>query len=357
MIRLAGWMLILMTGAAALADEPQAQTQPAAGDAAKGPADMYPRVKLETSLGNIVVELNGEKAPISTQNFLAYVEKKHYDGLIFHRVIKTFMIQGGGYTAEMEERREGLLPPIRNEWKNGLKNGKYTIAMARTSEADSATAQFFINVTDNTMLDQARPQGGNAAYAVFGKVVEGTEVVDKIRDVPTGSHPKMPGSERENAVPTEPVIIKSVTVVSAYNKEKIAAAVADAADGGLKKRIAQIETETGKKFEKSASGLMWVVVKEGAGASPKATDTIEVHYRCMLPDGTEIDSSYKGNQPAVFPLNQMIKGWIEGLQTMKPGEKRFFVIPPDLAWGRRGSPPKIPPNATVVFEVELISVK
>lgn len=167
-----------------------------------------PKVKLDTSLGVIVVELDKEKAPISTENFLSYTRDKFYDGTVFHRVVPTFMIQGGGYDAEINEKQSGLHPPIKNEWKNGLKNARGTIAMARTNDADSATAQFFINVVDNANLDQ--PMSGGAAYAVFGKVVEGMDVVDKIKDTPTQSHPKYPGGK---VVPVTAVVIKSVTVV------------------------------------------------------------------------------------------------------------------------------------------------
>jgi len=180
-----------------------------------------PRVKLETSLGVIVVELDKEKAPISTENFLSYTREKFYDGTVFHRVMPNFMIQGGGYDAEINEKQSGLHPPIKNEWNNELKNKRGTIAMARTSVADSATAQFFINVVDNPSLD--RPDAGGAAYAVFGKVVEGMDVVDKIKDTPTQAHPKYPGGK---VVPVTAVVIKSATIVGgdapADSKEKSA---------------------------------------------------------------------------------------------------------------------------------------
>lgn len=168
-----------------------------------------PQVKLETSLGVIVIELDREKAPISTENFLAYTREKFYDGTVFHRVVPNFMIQGGGYDADINERSSGLHPPIKNEWKNGLKNVRGTIAMARTNDPDSATAQFFINVVDNPNLDQ--PISGGAGYAVFGRVVAGMDVVDKIKDTPTTAHPKYPGGK---VVPVEAVVIRTATIVS-----------------------------------------------------------------------------------------------------------------------------------------------
>mgnify|MGYP003763370021 CR=1 FL=1 len=166
-------------------------------------AQNAPRVKLATSLGDIVVELNPAKAPKTVENFLKYVADKHYDGTIFHRVIDGFMVQGGGFTADMVQKP--MRPPIPLEATNGLKNDTYTIAMARTNVPDSATAQFFINVKDNAMLNAPQPDGHG--YAVFGKVVSGTEVVDKIKGVPTGN--KGPFQN----VPTTPVVITSATLV------------------------------------------------------------------------------------------------------------------------------------------------
>jgi peptidyl-prolyl cis-trans isomerase A (cyclophilin A) len=140
------------------------------------------KVRLNTSMGDVVIELDTKNAPISTQNFIEYVKAGHYDGTIFHRVIENFMIQGGGFTADMQQKP--TRPPIALESKNGLKNTRGTVAMARTNVPDSATSQFFINVTDNAFLDQANSRDGTG-YAVFGKVIDGMAVVDKIRAVPT----------------------------------------------------------------------------------------------------------------------------------------------------------------------------
>ena len=162
-----------------------------------------PKVKLSTSMGDIVVQLEPAKAPKTVENFLQYVKDKHYDGTIFHRVIDGFMVQGGGFTADMAQKP--VRAPIVLEAQNGLKNDKYTIAMARTSVPDSATAQFFINVKDNAMLNARQPSGDG--YAVFGKVVQGTDVVDKIKAVATGNKGGHPN------VPSSPVTITSATVV------------------------------------------------------------------------------------------------------------------------------------------------
>ena len=160
--------------------------------------DTSPRVALETNHGTIVLELNAEKAPITVENFLDYVDRGWYDGTIFHRTIDGFMIQGGGFTSDLQKKI--TRPPIKNEVGNGLSNVRGSIAMARTEELDSATAQFFINHVDNESLDTYA--GG---YAVFGKVVEGMEVVDAIATVKVNR----PGQLSE-AQPAETVVIKSV---------------------------------------------------------------------------------------------------------------------------------------------------
>ncbi|OUM00346.1 peptidylprolyl isomerase [Variovorax sp. JS1663] len=163
-----------------------------------------PRVKLHTSAGDIVVELAADKAPKTVENFLQYVRDKHYDGTVFHRVIDGFMIQGGGFTPELQQKPTRA--PIPLEANNGLKNDKYTIAMARTPNPNSATSQFFINVKDNAMLNAPSPDGHG--YTVFGKVVSGSEVVDKIRAVRTGNKNGM------QDVPVESVTILSATTVA-----------------------------------------------------------------------------------------------------------------------------------------------
>lgn len=157
-----------------------------------------PHVLLKTSMGEIVLELYPEKSPKSVENFLKYVKNGHYKGTIFHRVINGFMIQGGGYDKDMTQKPTD--PPIQNEANNGLKNEPYTLAMARTSEPHSASAQFFINVKNNSFLDYPGQDGWG--YAVFGKVIKGMDVVDKIKAVPTGG----------NNVPVKPVTIESASV-------------------------------------------------------------------------------------------------------------------------------------------------
>ncbi len=160
-------------------------------------------VRLSTTQGDIVLQLDAAKAPKTVDNFVQYVKAGHYNGTIFHRVIDGFMIQGGGMTPDMKEK--ATRAPIPLESKNGLKNLRGTVAMARTMDPNSATAQFFVNVKDNAFLDAAQSQDGNG-YAVFGKVVQGMDVVDKIRKVPTGQ------KGMHGDVPVQPIIIKQATL-------------------------------------------------------------------------------------------------------------------------------------------------
>jgi peptidyl-prolyl cis-trans isomerase B (cyclophilin B) len=161
-------------------------------------------VKLSTNFGDITIELDAEKAPITAANFLQYVEKGFYEGVIFHRVMNGFMVQGGGFDANMKQKPTDA--PIKNEADNGLANNKYTVAMARTSVPDSASSQFFINVADNDFLNHTAPTSSGWGYCVFGKVVEGMDVVDKIKAVPTTSR------AGHQDVPVEPVVILQATV-------------------------------------------------------------------------------------------------------------------------------------------------
>lgn len=161
-----------------------------------------PNVLIETDQGDFEIELDEQKAPKSVANFLSYVDAKHYDGTIFHRVIKNFMVQGGGYDASYEKRP--VRDPVPNEADNGLKNKRGTVAMARTSDPHSATAQFFVNVVDNGFLDHTEKSQAGWGYTVFGKVVKGMDVVDKIVSTPTGSA----GPFAKDA-PQTPIVIKS----------------------------------------------------------------------------------------------------------------------------------------------------
>jgi cyclophilin family peptidyl-prolyl cis-trans isomerase len=204
-LALASAALTLPFALYAQAPAPPAPIAPAAPSTCtpKGTAPM--KVKLTTSMGPITIELDKAKAPISTENFIKYVEAGHYNGTIFHRVIDNFMVQGGGFTKDFVQKPTQA--PIKNESTNGLKNDNYTLAMARTNVRDSATSQFFINVKDNDFLNYSGESPQGFGYAVFGKVVEGKEVVDKIKKVPTSN-----AGGHQN-VPTTPVVIEKAECI------------------------------------------------------------------------------------------------------------------------------------------------
>lgn len=165
-----------------------------------------PTVKLQTTLGDVVLKLDAEKAPLSVSNFLTYVKEGHYDGTLFHRVIPKFMAQGGGYAENFAQKPTHA--PIKNEADNGLKNKRGTIAMARTNDPHSATAQFFINFVNNDFLDYKSPTPQGWGYAVFGEVIEGMDIVDKMATVPTGRGGPMPSD-----VPKTPILLEKATVL------------------------------------------------------------------------------------------------------------------------------------------------
>jgi FKBP-type peptidyl-prolyl cis-trans isomerase len=319
-------------------------------------------------MGDIILELNQEKAPISVQNFVGYADAGFYNDTVFHRVIPNFMIQGGGFDKDMKEKQAKA--GIQNEWQNGLKNVRGSIAMARLPmQPNSASSQFFINVKDNTPLDTPRDGAG---YAVFGKVIQGMDVVDKIKGVPTTR------KDQYSDVPVEPVIINSVAKVDpATIKDAIAAASAAEAEEAKKKaeeankKMEAFKADWNKATEfvkskgadvtkgtTSPTGLWYVDTTPGTGAQPKTGDKVKVHYTGWLVDGTKFDSSVDRGQPFEFSLGQgVIKGWSEGVASMKVGAKRFLVIPPELAYGPQGQPPKIPPSAVLIFEIEFLGIQ
>ena len=221
MLKRALLILALLLPAFALAQTSTAPAKPAAKAPAKAaaPAKKAPeapaneadktasKVLIKTNLGEMTVELYPDKAPKTVENFLAYVNAKFYDGTVFHRVIDNFMIQGGGFTPDL--RQKATRPAIANEAKNGLSNSRGTLAMARTGDPNSATAQFFINVVDNPRLDYTSDANGSTwGYCVFGKVISGLDVVDKIKAVPTG-----PQGPFKSDVPTTPVVIEKISVI------------------------------------------------------------------------------------------------------------------------------------------------
>ena len=322
---------------------------------------LHPRVKIETTLGDLVLELDAEKAPITVLNFIQYVEDGFYEGTIFHRVKRDFLIQGGGFTPDLERKTDGLRPGIKNEWENGLKNTAGAIAMGRRmKDPDSATTQFFINVVDNPSLDKAY---GQAGYCVFGKVVDGMDTVNRIRNTPVEKNVKY-GRGLAPVVPVEPVIIKSARLISEFDRSRSEAALAflaeiqtraEAEQAKKKQEFLKWFEEVKSKVITMESGLMYHDQVVGDGLSPEPTNKVRVHFTSWLTDGTIVSSSREQGKSPEFWLNQRIKGWAEGVGSMKVGGRRTLIIPPELAFGDRKRP-RIPPNSTLVFDIELLEI-
>lgn len=316
---------------------------------------------LQTSKGNMIVKFEDEKSPVTVANFVGLAEGKienkakakgvpFYDGTIFHRVIKDFMIQGG------DPKGTGMGDPgykFEDE-KNDLKHtGKGILSMAN-SGPNSNGSQFFITEVATPWLD--------GKHTIFGKVVNGLEVIDAIAAVEKGAQDK----------PKTDVVLQKVSVFSkgdAYKnydagkiftdgKAKIAAnnkAMAEKAEADAAKALETLK----EGMTKTESGLYYKITQKTDGKMPKAGDNISVHYAGKLTNGNEFDSSYRRNEPIEIPIGmgRVIKGWDEGILLLKEGEKATFLIPPTLGYGANGAGGVIPPNAWLIFDVELVKIK
>lgn len=335
------------------------------GDAETMPARTNPRAVLQTTLGDMTLELYADKAPLTVANFLQYAQSGHYDNTMFHRVIKGFMAQGGGLL-------EGYVPKqtrkaISNEADNGLKNTRLTVAMARLGEPHSATSQFFINDGENVFLDHTAKTKAGWGYCVFGKIVDGVDTYEKLingevkvdqrADVQSPAALVTPVLITGVQLPDETVIATIMARAEQVERERQEAEAAARQDA-LKEGIELVKSKGADVSTGSTSdtGLWSLDTVEGSGGNPGPTDRVTVHYTGWLTNGTKFDSSHDRGQPATFPLNGVIAGWTEGVGGMKPGGKRYLVIPFELAYGAAGRPPTIPARATLVFEVELISI-
>ncbi|MDT0687038.1 peptidylprolyl isomerase [Autumnicola psychrophila] len=303
--------------------------------------------KFHTSKGEILVNLEFEKTPGTVGNFVGLAEgniendaipqgKPYYDGLKFHRVIPDFMVQGGdpqgtgsggpGYQFEDE-----IHPDLKH-------NSPGTLSMANAGPGTNGS-QFFITHGATPWLD--------GKHTVFGNVVEGQEVVDKISQ----------GDKIEKLeIIREGEAAKNFNAVESFRQFNGAKAEREAA---AKKQQEELLGEISQGFEKTDSGLRYKIEKKGNGAKAEKGKTVSVHYKGMLTDGTVFDSSYKRKEPIEFPIGQghVIKGWDEGIQMLQVGDQARFVIPSHLGYGERGAGGVIPPNAALVFDVELMDVK
>lgn len=303
--------------------------------------------KFHTSKGEILVELKYKETPGTVGNFVGLAEgnienkaipqgKPYYDGLKFHRVIPDFMIQGG------DPKGNGTGGPgynFEDEIHPDLTHNKPGILSMANAGPGTNGSQFFITHIATPWLD--------GKHTVFGEVIEGQDVVNKIAQ----------GDKLEKLeIIREGEDAKKFNAVEAFRSFSGAKAEREAA---AKKQQEEMLGEISQGFEKTSSGLRYKIEEEGTGAKAEKGKTVSVHYKGMLPDGTVFDSSYKRNQPIDFPLGEghVITGWDEGIQLLNEGGKARFVIPSHLAYGERGAGGVIPPNATLVFDVELVKVK
>jgi peptidyl-prolyl cis-trans isomerase A (cyclophilin A) len=303
--------------------------------------------KFHTSKGDILVELEYEKTPGTVGNFVALAEgdlendakpqgTPYYDGLIFHRVIPDFMVQGG------DPKGTGVGGPgyqFEDEIHSDLKHDRPGILSMANAGPGTNGSQFFITHVATPWLD--------GKHTVFGSVIEGQDVVDAIKQ----------GDKIEKLeIIREGEAAKNFNAVETFRQFNGAKAEREAA---AKKQQEELMGELAQGFEKTESGLRYKMVSEGNGKTAEKGKTVSVHYKGMLADGTVFDSSYKRKQPIEFPLGKghVIEGWDEGIQMLKEGDKARFVIPSHLGYGARGAGGVIPPNATLVFDVELMKVK
>ncbi|SDL76680.1 peptidylprolyl isomerase [Salinimicrobium catena] len=303
--------------------------------------------KFHTSKGEILVELEYDKTPGTVGNFVGLAEgnleneakpqgNPYYDGLIFHRVIPDFMIQGG------DPKGTGVGGPgyqFEDEIHPDLKHDRPGILSMANAGPGTNGSQFFITHVATPWLD--------GKHTVFGHVIEGQDVVDAIKQ----------GDKIEKLeIIREGEAAKNFNAVETFRQFNGAKAEREAA---AKRQQEELMGELAQGFEKTSSGLRYKMVSEGNGKKAEKGKTVSVHYKGMLADGTVFDSSYKRKQPIEFPLGKghVIEGWDEGIQLLKEGDKARFVIPSHLGYGARGAGGVIPPNATLVFDVELMKVK
>lgn len=303
--------------------------------------------KFHTNKGEILARLEFEKTPGTVGNFVGLAEgnlenkafpqgKPYYDGLKFHRVIPNFMIQGG------DPKGNGTGGPgynFEDEIHPDLKHDAPGILSMANAGPGTNGSQFFITHEPTPWLD--------GKHTVFGKVVDGMDVVNRIEQ----------GDQIEKLeIIREGEAAENFNAVEAFRQFTGAKAEREAA---AKKQQEELLGELSEGFQKTDSGLRYKIEETGSGDKAEKGKTVSVHYKGMLPDGSEFDSSFSRNKPIDFPLGkgQVIQGWDEGIQMLRVGDKARFVIPPHLAYGERGAGGVIPPNATLIFDVELVAIK
>lgn len=317
--------------------------------------------EFETNYGDFIAELNYKKAPLTVSSFVSlaegtstavdeeYKNKKYFDGLKFHRVVQGFVIQGGDPKGTGEGGPGYQFP---NETDTGLNHGSKGILSMANAGPDTNGSQFFVTLDQTPSLD-----GG---YSVFGKVIEGQEVVDSIGQVEVG----------QRDVPVEDVIMKHVKIIRVgddakeFDADKVFSEKMNAKkeeQEATKQKLDEEINELAEGFTETSSGLRYKITDKVEGATkPVRGQTVDVYYKGMLPDGKVFDQRVKeeGQDPITFPVGagRVITGWDEGLQLLGEGESARFIIPPHLAYGDKGAGGMIPPNAILIFDVTLSKI-
>ena len=294
------------------------------------------RAEIKTSRGMIIIDLEYEKTPMTVANFVQLSEKGFYDGLKFHRVIEDFMIQGGDPDGT---GRGGPGYKFPDEFHPDLKHSSAGILSMANSGPGTNGSQFFITHKETPWLDNK--------HTVFGKVTSGQNIVDLIE---------------QNDIMESVKIIRTGEQSKAFNAEQVFNEKKDEYNKlelDKKKELEQKMKDLASDSELTESGLKYIMIKKGDGPKPKLGQTVSVHYAGYLTNGQKFDSSYDRNQPIEFPIGtgRVIKGWDEGIMLLNVGSKAKLIIPPDLGYGARGAGGVIPPNATLIFDVELLEVK
>ena len=316
---------------------------------------LHPWLKMETSLGDIVFELDAAEAPTVVINFVEYAEGGEYDGTIFHRVVPDRILQGGGYTPDLQPKLQSVPPAVSDNWHIDLQSTEGTLALIRSSDnLGKTTAEFFINLTDNVRHDIGRTHG---QYAVFGRVVAGHDTINRIRSTTLGSDPRY-GQGLLAVVPVKPVVINYARLITEFDAAAAQAVIesryptpAVAVSKLFGKKVADSLTETG-------SGLSYADIMVGRGPRPPGPDEeIEFQYRGTFLNGEEFESSYGRQEPMVRRVDTMIPALQEAFSTMTEGGHRVIVVPPELAYKAGGIPGIIPPSSILIYELELLAIK
>ena len=294
------------------------------------------RAEIKTSKGMIIIDLEYEKTPMTVANFVQLSEKGFYDGLKFHRVIENFMIQGGDPDGT---GRGGPGYKFPDEFHPDLNHSSAGILSMANSGPGTNGSQFFITHKETPWLDNK--------HTVFGKVTSGQNIVDLIA---------------QNDIMESIKIVRTGEKSKAFNAEQVFNEKKDEYDKmeiNKKKELEKKMKDLTSDAKATESGLKYIMIKEGKGPKPKMGQTVSVHYAGYLTNGQKFDSSYDRNQPIEFPIGtgRVIKGWDEGIMLLNVGAKAKLIIPPDLGYGARGAGGVIPPNATLIFDVELLEIK